>query len=151
MGILDKLFGSSSNQDDKWVMYIRMSMALAHVDGETTKDEVDGAIGRLLVDKGVSADRIPSILERAKDQTFDEALENAKSLNDDERIELLNHLIGNAHDDGYFHGEEVVFIAYVGAQIGLNPESLIAHMMTHETYKDVDPEEVTKAMEKFID
>ena len=41
------IFGSNSSDDDKWIIYTRCAMALAHVDGETSEEEVHGTVARL--------------------------------------------------------------------------------------------------------
>ena len=110
MGILDKIFGAGSSDDDKWVLYVSMSMALAQADGETTQEEVEGSIVRLLRDKGVSQDKIPSIVEKAQNQDLGETFTKIRDFKDDDKLDLISYLINISHDDGYFHGEELVFI-----------------------------------------
>jgi len=150
MGILGNIFGSNSSDDDKWIIYTRCAMALAHVDGETSEEEVHGTVARLHQRSGLSNDRVWSIIEKAKNEDFSAAIERAKStLSEDEKLDLLDFLIGNAHDDGYFHGEEVVFIAWLGVQFSFDAEYLFTHMTTHETYKSVDIKEIEEAMAKF--
>tara|TARA_B110000014_G_scaffold194063_1_gene142959 strand:- start:1358 stop:1819 length:462 start_codon:yes stop_codon:yes gene_type:complete len=150
MGILDKVFGSSSTSDDKWLIYTKCAMVLAHVDGDTSEKEVHGAVARLHQRGGLSRDKINSLIDRASNEDFDAAIERAKStLSEDEKLDLVNFLIGNAQDDGYFHGEEVVFIAWVGAQFDMDADALIAHMVAEESYENVDIEEVKKALERF--
>ena len=148
MGILDKIFGASSSDDDKWVLYLSMSMALAEVDGETTQEEVDGQLIRLLRDKGVSQDRIPSIIEKAQNQDLGETFTKIADFKEDDKIDLINYLINVAHDNGYFHGEELVFICLAGSMMGLDGEYLYNHLNTHENYLKVDQDEINKAFER---
>lgn len=148
MGILDKIFGAGSSDDEKWVLYLSMSMALAQADGETTKEEVDGSIIRLLRDKGVNQDRIPSIVEKAQNQNLGHTFTKIADFKEDDKIDLINYLITIAHDDGYFHGEELVFICLAGTMMGLDGEYLYNHLNTHEEYLKVNQDEINKAFER---
>tara|TARA_B100002051_G_C16412180_1_gene475217 strand:+ start:76 stop:564 length:489 start_codon:yes stop_codon:yes gene_type:complete len=148
MGILDKIFGAGSSDDDKWVLYVSMSMALAQADGETTQEEVEGSIVRLLRDKGVSQDKIPSIVEKAQNQDLGETFTKIRDFKDDDKLDLISYLINISHDDGYFHGEELVFICLAGSMMGLDGEYLYNHLTTHENYLKVDQDEINKAFER---
>ncbi len=145
MGILDKIFGANSNEDDKYVIFWACSYALAGADGEVTKDEAEFAASYIFNAPGMTEKRYNSIKERftRESQT---AMAKARDLKEDEKIELINFLIGIAMSDGYFHGAEANHIAMLGALIGLNPENLIHHITNNY---EIDENEMIDSMEKM--
>ena len=67
-------------------------------------------------------------------------------MKEDEKIELINFLIGVAMSDGYFHGAEANHIAMVGVLIGLDPVNIINHITTNY---EIDENEMTVSMENM--
>lgn len=145
MGILDKIFGASSNEDDKYVIFWACSYALAGADGEISNEEAKFASSYIANAPGMTENRFNIIKERFAKES-ETALAKARDLKEDEKIELINFLIGVAMADGYFHGAEVNHIAMLGVLIGLNPENLIHHITTNY---EIDENEMIDSMENM--
>jgi uncharacterized tellurite resistance protein B-like protein len=146
MGILDTIFGtSSSSEDDKYVLYLWAALNVATVDGVAAEEEENKIYEFFLSDLGFSKDRYNRVRNRA-DREGAQALNNSKNLNDDDKVELMNFLVDIAASDGYFHGEELVFIVGIGMLIGINQEKLYNHLIDNF---EIDQDEVKIATERM--
>tara|TARA_Y100000022_G_C13078815_1_gene296802 strand:- start:201 stop:671 length:471 start_codon:yes stop_codon:yes gene_type:complete len=146
MGILDTIFGtSSSSEDDKYVLYLFAALNVATVDGVAAKEEENKIFEFFLSDLGFSNERYNKIRNRA-DKEGAQVFSKAKNLNDDDKIELMNFLVDIATSDGYFHGEELVYIIGIGMLIGLNSEKLYNHLTDNF---EIDSDEVKKASDRM--
>lgn len=145
MGILDKIFGTSSNEDDKYVIFMACSYGLAAADGEISDEESNFSGSYIANLPGMTEKRYNSIRERFTRESKT-AVEKAKDLKEDEKIELINFLIGVAMSDGYFHGAEANHIAMVGVLIGLDPVNIINHIATNY---EIDENEMIDSMENM--
>ena len=145
MGILDKIFGASSNEDDKYVIFMACSYALAGADGEVSDEEAKFSGSYIAGLPGMTEKRYNSIRERFTREA-ETALVKAKDLKEDDKIELINFLIGVAMSDGYFHGAEANHIAMVGVLIGLDPVHIINHIASNY---EIDENEMTVALENM--
>lgn len=145
MGILDKIFGTSSNEDDKYVIFMACSYGLAAADGEISDEESNFSGSYIASLPGMTEKRYNSIKERFTRESKT-AVEKAKDLKEDEKIELINFLIGVAMSDGYFHGAEANHIAMLGVLIGLDPVNIINHIATNY---EIDENEMIDSMENM--
>lgn len=149
MGLINRLFGSkTSNEDDKYVLFGALGSMLALSDGEGTKEEGEWVGGYLASVPGMTRERHVNIIKRAGAEGHN-ALNHAQKLNEDEKIELINFLIGVATADGYFHGEEAAFIFTFSIFLGFNKDqsmNICNHLL--EEY-DINMDEFNNACDKM--
>ena len=142
MGIFDKLFGSSSN-DDKYVIFLCLADMLARVDGDASNNEGNWILSWLKSKESISEERFNRLVtksEKIGPKVFEEA---KNKLNDDEKHELINFLTTLAQSDNDFDAREANFIVVLGILIGLDWESLYDHLITNF---DIDQNEMNRLM-----
>ena len=148
MGILDRVFGNNSSDDDKFVIFLGVCSVLSTVDGEVTEDEVMRAAAHIAQSPGMTEERYNRIYNRFRSEESDQALAKAADLTDDEKWELLNLLIDIAVSDGYFHGEEASFICTLTVLIGLDHEHVSNHIFKEYNIDNKEFEVATKRLEE---
>jgi len=146
MGILDNIFGSSSSDDDKYVIFLGVCSILSTVDGEVTEDEVMAAGAQIAQSPGMTEERFNRIYSRFRSES-EQAIAKAADLSDDEKWELLNMLINVAVSDGHFHGEEASFICMLTILMGLDYEHVANHIFEEYNIDNKEFEAATKRME----
>ena len=149
MGILDKIFGTSSSQqqDDKYLFYFWAMFETAHADGS-----LDDSEGKKLVDYfqnhiGMSESRFLRLQERYNEQVDQfSIIEKAKNLTDEDKVELLNMLCGIALADGHFHAFEATRIAAIAMSMGLSMATVLEDIISKF---EIDPDELAEATKIF--
>jgi len=145
MGILNKIFGStSSNEDDKYVLYLSLALQLAAVDGVGAQEEENKIYEFFLSDLKLTKEHYNRIRNKV-DSVGEKTFSTIDKLNDDDKVELLNFLVDMATSAGHFHGDELVFIVTIGAFLGLDHEKLFDRLTS---MFEVDQDEINKAFER---
>ena len=121
MGILDKIFGSSSN-DDKWVIFAALSIALARSDGDVSIDERYFSSKYIQEKSNMSDSQCKKIFEKA--MKIDQPLLKISKLNNDDLAELFQFLIELAFKDGEVHEKEFLLIIWCGVYAGVDIQVL---------------------------
>ena len=147
MGIFDKLFKNNNDEDNKYVLFASMAIALSASDGDFSTEEAL-ELGRYLSNvPGMTAERQKKIITRADKEGL-EALKSAKDLTKKDKLELINFLIGIATSDGYFHGEEAAFIVTFTLLLGYSKdEAMRINDHLFQEYK-IDLKEFEIALQK---
>ena len=146
MGILDSIFGSSNKEDDKYVIFTACAMQLSFADGEVSQSEADFVVKYLRTNEpAISDNRLKKILDRGHDEG-PELIGKITTLSENDRLELIQLLIGVAASDGEFHGEEAATIITWSIALGLNYEKISNFIF--ENY-DVDTKQLEAAMSRI--
>ena len=150
MGILDNIFGSSSSDDDKYILMVNYALLLSASDGNS--EEVEGQMLRdiLLQVPGMNEDRFMRIVQTATKNMENRKTpitpEEAQNMSLDDKNEILHALVNVSMADGKFHGEELVFICMAAASLQLDVDYLVGQLT--ENF-DIDENEVTVASERM--
>tara|TARA_B100000700_G_scaffold79508_1_gene89486 strand:+ start:124 stop:606 length:483 start_codon:yes stop_codon:yes gene_type:complete len=149
MGILDKIFGSSSSDDDKYILMVNYAMLLSASDGNA--EEVEGQVLRDILSQvpGMNEDRFTRIVQTAMKNMENRKTpitpEEARSMSLDDKKDIISALVAVSMADGKFHGEELVFICMAAASLELDVPYLVDHLMKNY---DIDENEITVASER---
>lgn len=153
MGIFDKLFNNKKDEDNKHVLSASLGFLLAASDGDASPDEGKW-IGQYIASiPGMTQERHKRIIDRSISEGT-EALKIAPSLSEDERIELVNFMIGVATADGYFHGKEAAFILTFSMFIGFSKDqamNIMDHLFSEHEIDNNEFQNACKEMKKFMD
>lgn len=147
MGILDKIFGKSErkNKEDKLVLFVNLLMNLAGADGERSEEEYDYVFGYALRHSTeITKEKWMEIVSKA-DSLGDKVMGMAIELDHNEKIKLIEELIGLANSDGHFHGAEFTWIVVFCRKIGLDQDIAEELLKNHS----VDMDEVNKVVKNL--
>jgi len=151
MGFFDKLFKNNSNdEDNKYILFAALGSLLSISDGKATSEEGLWIAQYVASINGMTAERHKKILNRSIGDGAN-AMKNSKKLNENEKIELLDFLIGVAIADGYFHGQEAAFIFTYSMFLGFSKEKSL-NLLNHffDEY-EIDLNEFKNACEQMKD
>lgn len=147
MGILDKIFGKSERKkkEDKLVLFVNLLMNLAGADGERSEEEygyVFDYASRYSTE--ITKEKWMEIVSKAE-SLGDNAMRMAIKLDQNEKIKLVEELIGLADSDGHFHAAEFTWIIGFCLQIGLDKDIAEELLKNHS----VDIDEVNKVIKNL--
>ena len=145
MGIFDKLFGNK-NQDDKLVILTVMGELVSQSDGNMDKTEIDWISKYISSQENMTEPRFNKIMERAREEGLS-ILNKIQKMNEDDKLEILNFMVGVAESDGYFHGSEAWSIAGFSALLGFDANKIFEDM---QSKYDIDKDELDAAAENMI-
>ena len=148
MGILDKIFGKSErkNKEDKLVLFVNLFMNLAGADGERSKEEGDYIIDYVSrYSSEITKEKWMEIVLKAE-SLGDNAMEMAIELDQNEKIKLVEELIGLAGSDGHFHGAEFSWIMVFSETIGLDSKIVQDEILKNH---EIDMDEFNKSLREF--
>ncbi|MDC1218159.1 TerB family tellurite resistance protein [Flavobacteriaceae bacterium] len=146
MGILDSILGSSNKEDDKYVIFTACAFLVSSVDGEVSQPEGDFVVKYL-------RENIPSISENRVKKILDRGFKEGPGLvakiidfSENDKLEVIQLLIGVAASDGEFHGAEVAMIITISLNLGLNTKAISSFII--ENY-DVDTKQLEDGFSRF--
>ena len=148
MGILDKIFGKSErkNKEDKLVLFVNLFMNLAGADGERSKEEGDYIIDYVSrYSSEITKEKWMEIVSKAE-SLGDKAMGMAIELDHNEKIKLVEELIGLAGSDGHFHGAEFSWIMVFSETIGLDSKIVQDEILKNH---EIDMDEFNKSLREF--
>tara|TARA_B100001287_G_scaffold235392_1_gene207525 strand:- start:11973 stop:12449 length:477 start_codon:yes stop_codon:yes gene_type:complete len=149
MGIFDKLFkNNTKDEDNKHVLFATVGFGLAISDGEATVDE-GSWIGNYISNiQGMTPERHQKIILRSQ-QERETIMQLLPSLDEDEKIELINFMVGVATADGYFHGEEAAYMYAFSMLMGLSEKQTEAIFDEVFSQFKIDVKEFESAIAKM--
>jgi len=148
MGILDKIFGKSErkNKEDKLVLFVNLFMNLAGADGERSKEEGDYIIDYVSrYSSEITNEKWMEIVSKAE-SLGDNAMGMAIELDQNEKIKLVEELIGLAGSDGHFHGAEFSWIMVFSETIGLDSKIVQDEILKNH---EIDMDEFDKSLREI--
>ena len=147
MGILDKIFGKSERKkkEDKLVLFVNLLMNLSGADGDRSEEEYGYVFDYASrYSSEITKEKWMEIVSKAE-SLGDKAMGMAIELDHNEKIKLIEELIGLANSDGHFHGAEFTWIVVFCRQIGLDQDIAEELLKNHS----VDMDEVNKTIKNL--
>ena len=134
MGIFNKLF-KSKKEDDKLVILAVLGEMVAESDGIMDENEKKWISEFISSQPKMNESRFNNIIQRARKEGA-EILNKINKMDQDEKLEILNFMIGVALSDGYFHGSEAMAISIFSVSLGFDPLKVLQDIK--EKYNSAD-------------
>ena len=144
MGIFDKLFGNK-NEDDKLVILTVLGELVSQSDGNMDKTELDWISEYISSQENMTETRFNTIMKRAREEGLS-ILNKIQKMNEDDKLEILNFMVGVAESDGYFHGSEAMSIAGFSTFLGFDAIKILEDI---QSKFDIDEDELEAAAENM--